>query len=53
MIISPGKKGKHFQIMILIVIIWGEVLAKLSSCNRGYDPFTAEVNTVNTSYAPC
>lgn len=52
MIISPIK-GKHFQIMILIVAIWGETLAKLSSWNQGYDPFIAEVNTVNTSYALC
>lgn len=52
MIISPVK-GKHFQIMILIIVIRGEALAKLSSWNQGYDSFIAEVNTVHTSYAPC
>lgn len=52
MIISPVK-GKHFQIMILIIVIQGEALAKQSSWDQGYDPFIAEVKTVNTSYAPC
>lgn len=39
--------------MILIIVILGEALAKLSNWNQGYDPFIAEVNTVNTSYDPC
>jgi len=45
-------KGNNFQIMIVIIVIRGEALAKLSSWNQGHDPFIAEVNTVNTSYAP-
>lgn len=39
--------------MILIIVILGEALPKLSNWNQGYDPFIAEVNTVNTSYDPC
>lgn len=39
--------------MILITVILGEALPKLSNWNQGYDPFIAELNTVNTSYDPC